>query len=79
MPRHRGYSCIVKAVKSGTLKEPFTKKDFRKACPNFGEGTYNAFLWKHRVGNHDGKTELFRKIAPGKFELVRPLKYGLKG
>ena len=78
MPRHQVYSCIVKEVKSGRLKEPFTKKDFRKVCPNFGEGTYNAFLWKHRVGNPDDKTELFRKIAQGKFELVRPFKYGLR-
>lgn len=77
MAEHKVYSCIVKAVKSEKLKEPFTKEDFRKACPNFGEGTYNTFLWKHRVGNPGGNTELFRKIAPRKFELVRPFKYGL--
>lgn len=34
---HKVYSCIVKAVKSGILREPFTKDDFRNACPNFGE------------------------------------------
>ncbi len=42
-----------------------------------GSGTYNAFLWKHRVGNPGGKTELFVKVSPGKFALKRPLKYGL--
>lgn len=77
MAKHIVYTCIVNAVKSGRLREPFTKEDFRKTCTGFGKGTYNAFLWKHRVGNPNGETELFRKIAPGKFELVRPFKYGL--
>ena len=75
MARHRVYICIVKAVKSGKLKEPFTKNDFRCVCPNFGEGTYNAFLYKHR-GNSKN-TELFEKVSPGKFRLVRPFKYDL--
>ena len=51
MENHKVYTCIVKVVKNGNLKEPFTTDDFRKACPNFARGTYNAFLWKHRVGN----------------------------
>jgi hypothetical protein len=71
------YSCIVKGIKSGSLQEPFTAKDFKKACPNFGKGTYNAFLWKHRVGNKKKLIELFVKVSPGKFKLVRPLEYGL--
>jgi len=49
---------IVAAVRSGDLGEPFTQKDFRRACPGFGEGTYNAFLHKHRGGNPAGNTEL---------------------
>ena len=77
MEKHKVYSCIITAVKIGTLIEPFTKDDFRKACPNFGEGTYNAFLDKHRLGNPSDNTELFEKVAPGKFKLIRPFKYGL--
>lgn len=76
MAGHKVYRCIVEAVKSGILEEPFTKYDFRNACPNLGEGTYNAFLDKHRVGNPGGNSELFEKIAPGRFKLVRPAKYG---
>ena len=60
------------------MKGPFTKEDFRKAFPGFGEGTYNAFLWKHRVGNPSGNTELFELVEKGKFKVVRPFKYGLE-
>lgn len=77
MPKHKVYTSIVDAVKSGSLEEPFTGEDFKKACPHFGEGTYNAFLWKHRAGNLAGRTELFIKISPGKFKLLRPFKYDL--
>jgi len=77
MPRHEVYSSIVDAVRKGRLKEPFTKDDFRRACPGFGEGTYNAFLDKHRVGNPGGNSELFIKVTPGKFKLKRPIKYGI--
>jgi len=65
------YARIVDAVRNGRLQEPFTKKDFKRACPGLGKGTYNAFLWKHRVGNPGKKTELFIKVSPGKFKLVR--------
>lgn len=75
MVQHEVYRCIVVAVRSGSLKEPFTKDDFRRTCPNFGDGTYNAFLDKHSVGNPD--SELFERVAPGKFKLVRPIKYGI--
>jgi len=77
MKGHNIYRAIVKAVKEGRLNEPFTKEDFRRACPGFGEGTYNAFLGKHRVDNPRGNTELFELVEPGKFRLVRPFKYGL--
>lgn len=70
MPRHRIYTCIVATVKSGKLKEPFTKDDFRNVCPNFTEGTYKVFLKKHRVGNPGGNTELFEEISLGKFRLI---------
>ena len=77
MPSHKIYSSIVEAVQNGKLEESFTKDDFRKACPDFTEGTYNVFLKKHRVGNPGGNTELFKEVSPGKFELVKPFKYGL--
>ncbi len=77
MASHKVYTYIVNAVKCGRLKEPFTKDDFRKVCPEFGRGTYKAFLWKHRVGNPSGETELFIKVMPGQFKLVKPLKHGL--
>ena len=78
MSKHSVYTSIVNAVKSGRLEEPFTSDDFKIACPGFGKGTYRAFLWKHRVGNHDNKTELFIKVSPGRFKLVRPFKYDLE-
>ena len=74
---HKVYSAIVSAVKNETLQEPFTKSDFREACPGFGDGTYNAFLDKHSKGNPGGNSELFERVAPGKFRCLRPFKYGL--
>lgn len=74
---HKVYSAIVTAIKNGTLQEPFTKSDFRKACPGFGDGTYNAFLDKHSKGNPGGNSELFERVAPGKFRCLRPFRYGL--
>jgi len=65
------------AVKSGDLREPFSKEGFGTSCPGLGAGTYNAFLWKYCVGNPGGETELFVKVSPGKFSLKRPLEYGL--
>ena len=73
---HKTYFLIVEAVENGTLSEPFTTKDFKRACPNLGDGTYNAFLYKHREGNPGGNSELFIKISPGKFKCIRPYKYG---
>jgi hypothetical protein len=77
MANHKVYSAIVQAVKSGRLKEPFGQDDFRGACPNLGEGTYQAFLHKHRKGNPGGASELFEMISSGKFRLLRPFRYDL--
>jgi len=76
MASHKVYSCIVSAVRNKKLKEPFTAVDFKKACPSFGAGTYNAFLHKHAHGNPGGNSELFERVRPGAFRLIRPLKYG---
>ncbi len=76
MSYHKTYGAIINAVNRGRLKEPFGPKEFRGSCPGFSHGTYNAFLYKHRLGN--GKTtELFEKISAGKFRLIEPYKYGL--
>ena len=74
---HRVYEAIVRAVKNRRLNEPFSRDDFRSSCPGFGEGTYNAFLDKHAVGNAGGNSELFLRVAVGKFKCVRPFKYDL--
>ncbi len=74
---HRVYEAIVSAVRTGILIEPFSRDDFRSACSGFGEGTYNAFLDKHAVGDPGNNSELFERVSPGKFECVRLLKYGV--
>jgi len=73
---HNVYSCIVSNIKNGLLIEPFTTGDFRKTCPGFGSGTYNAFLHKHSFGNPGGNSELFERVSPGKFKCLKPFKYG---
>jgi hypothetical protein len=75
--RHKVYEAIVRAIKVGQLTEPFTMQDFESSCPGFGNGTYNAFLYKHTKGNKGGNSELFKGVAPGKFRCLRPFKYGL--
>ena len=77
MVKHGVYSVIVQAVKSGQLKEHFGNQEFRSCCPGFGEGTYNAFLYKHKVGNRGNNSEFFEQVSKGKFRLHRPLKYGM--
>lgn len=77
MADHMVYRAIVQAVNKGQLKEPFSRKDFRLACPGLGEGTYKAFLSKHRKGNPSGTSELFEAVEAGKFKLVRPFLYDL--
>jgi hypothetical protein len=74
---HRVYAAIVSAVRAGGLREPFSQTDFRRACPGLAEGTYRAFLHKHRLGNPGGNKELFELVDPGRFKLLRPIRYGL--
>jgi hypothetical protein len=69
------YRSLVEAVTDGRLKEPFGQADFRRVCPGFAEGTYRAFLWKHSgAGGTEpaARDTLLRRMAPGKFKLVRP-------
>lgn len=74
---HKVYRAIVEAVRSGSLREPFSQSDFRLACRGLGQGTYQAFLHKHSKGNPGGNTELFAKVGPGRFKCIRPFKYGV--
>ena len=64
---HKVYKAIINAIKTGKLKEPFSKQDFQDACPGFGNGTYNAFLDKHAKGNPGGNSELFERVGEGQF------------
>jgi len=41
---YRAYGDIVKAIETGILIEPFTAKDFCKACPGWATKTYSNFL-----------------------------------
>lgn len=77
MAAHEVYRSIVTAMRRGRLAEPFSADDFRRACPGFGAGTYQAFLWKHRKGNPGGNSELFEQVSPGMFRVMRPIRYGL--
>jgi predicted aspartyl protease len=62
-------TAIDAALVNGNLVEPFSSEDFRRACPGFGGGTDQAFLWKHRRGN-DHTTELFELVAPNQFKRI---------
>jgi hypothetical protein len=74
---HEVYRAIVGAIRAGALGEPFSKENFRTACPGFGNGTYNAFLDKHRRGNPGENSELFERVSPGEFKCLRPFRYGV--
>ena len=74
MPLHKVYGSIVKAINAKRLREPFGVTEFRTACPGFAKGTYNAFLYKHKLGN-GSTSELFQQVGVGKFILIRPIKY----
>ena len=73
------YKSIVKAVKSGKLKEPFSKGDIYKACKadSLKESTCNSYPNKHQKGNATKKKEYFDRVSPGKYKLLRPFKNGL--
>ncbi|MBW2566393.1 MAG: hypothetical protein JRE24_05835 [Deltaproteobacteria bacterium] len=76
MAKHGMYRSIVDAVTQGRLEEPFSADDFREACSGFAYETYRTFPYKHRVGNPGGYSALFVLVAPGRFKLRRPFRYG---
>lgn len=69
--RSKTFANIVSAIKAGKLKEPFTERDFRQACPGLPEGTYRAFLHKHARANTGQYSNLFERVAPGKFICIK--------
>ena len=58
---------IRRAVRSGRLRQPF-----RAAAVNVALGITFAgnFMPKHRLGNTDGNTELFRRVRSGEYCLA---------
>jgi hypothetical protein len=74
---HEVYRAIVNAIRTGALREPFSKENFRAACSGFRNGTYNAFVDKHRHGNPGGNSELFERVSPAQFKCLRPFRYGI--
>ncbi len=77
MGNHIVYRTIVRSVKNGKLKEPFSANDVMKACPKLKPSTCMTILNKHRKSNPSKTSELFVRVSPGKFKLIRPIKYGL--
>lgn len=77
MANHRIYRTIVQAVKDKKLGEPFSANDVMKACRNLKPTTCMTFLNKHRKSNPSQTSELFVRVSPGKFKLIRPIRYGL--
>lgn len=73
---HTVYAAIVRTVKTGRLREPFSSADFKQACPGFAPATYGTFLAKHARGNPGGNSELFVRVAQGRYRCIRPFKYG---
>lgn len=57
---------IRKARRRGELPTMFRVADVRELWPPFP----GSFLSKHRVGNPDGVSELFVRVAPGLYRLV---------
>lgn len=64
---------IYAAVREGRLKEPFGPDDVRCACPDWASRTYTNFLSKHAVGNPSQTTELFERVAPGRYRTLPKL------
>jgi hypothetical protein len=62
---------IYSAVRAGRLREPFDADTVKRACPGWAERTYHVFLSKHAVGNPGKTTELFMRVSPGRYRIVR--------
>jgi hypothetical protein len=65
---------IYAALRAGRLKEPFGPDDVKHACPGWAATTYTVFLSKHAVGNPGKTTELFERVAPGRYRSLAKLR-----
>jgi hypothetical protein len=63
-------SQIYEAVRTGQLREPFSPDDVRRACPGWAPKTYRVFLAEHRIGNPGKMTELFERVARGRYRTL---------
>ena len=61
---HTVYRAIVKAVRSGSLPDPFSQSDFRLACRGLGKGTYQAFFPQTLEGKPRWQQRTFREGRP---------------
>ena len=60
---------IYAARRAERLPEIFTAADVRRHCPGWSDLTYDRFLSKHAVGNPGGNTELFVRVARGRYRI----------
>ena len=67
MPEGKWIQDIRRVVSTGELQQPFRRRDVTAAV---GRELPGAFLAKHRIGNPDGETELFKQVERGLFRLA---------
>lgn len=75
---HETYKTIIKLINSKKLKEPFYPIDIIHVTRAKNPETLQRFPSKHRKGNPSGTSELFTPFKDGRYNLIRPFKYGLK-
>ena len=63
-------SQIYTAVRKCRLREPFGSEEVRRVCPGWAPRTYSVFLSKHALGNPGKETELFERVAPGRYRIL---------
>ncbi len=61
---------IRDAITDGKIRNPFTKEEWKRACPGWADATYNVFLLKHRVCNPGGYTEYFEQLPNRLWKLI---------
>ena len=63
-------SQIYAAINEDRLNEPFGPDDVKRACPGWANHTYTNFLPKHAIDNPGKNTELFERVAPGRYRAL---------
>lgn len=76
--QHKTYRVVVRLVRSGRLKEPFTPEELAKKAPRgSNRDTFRRFPAKHRKGNGTGDSQLFVRLKDNKYRVLRPFRYDL--